>query len=94
MVRNDEECRRLRERLIPGEKPGINVTMGADEGQRPRFLVNLPRGLSDCRVGIEEAVVVQLELSGVGMSALGSIRDWKLQCSFLKSSNLLAIRTN
>ena len=94
MVRNDEECCRLRKRLVSGEEPGIHVTMGAHEGQRPRFFVDLPRGFSDCRVGIEEAVVVQLELSGVGMSALGSIRDWKLQCSFLKSSNLLAIRTN
>jgi hypothetical protein len=94
MVRNDEQSRRLRERLVSREKAGVHVAMGANEGQRPCFFVNLPRGFPDRRVGIEEAVVVQLELSGVGMSAVGSIRDWKLQCSFLKSSNLLAIRTN
>ena len=66
--------------LVSGEKPGIHVTMGANEGQPPRLFVDLARGFPDCRVGIEEAVFVQLELSGVGIGALGSIRDWRLQC--------------
>jgi hypothetical protein len=63
MVRNDEQRRRFGERLISGQEPGIDMTVRANERQPPRFLVNLASRLAYGGVGVEEPVVVELELS-------------------------------
>ena len=75
VVGNDQQGGRFRKWLIPGEHTGIDVPVRADERQRPCLLVDLPRRCANGSVGVEEPVVVQLELACLAKRTCRSASD-------------------
>jgi len=59
MVRLENERRRLRERVVGGEEPWVDVSVRADQGQLARFVVDLPGDSTDGGIGIEEPIRVE-----------------------------------
>src|ERR687888_2221647 len=58
MIGRDDERRRLGERFVLREKPGIDVSVGADEGQIANLLVQRSRRAPNRRIRIEETILV------------------------------------
>src|SRR5512133_2314859 len=89
MIRNDQQGSGLREWVIPREQCRIDVAVRADERQGARLLVHRARSLPNCGVGIEEPIVVQLELEAFHVSASQRVgNSLEIGCSSARSRNL------
>src|SRR5581483_7421600 len=59
MVRNDEERRRVGERLVVGEPGGVRVAVRTDDGERSHTPVEAASDRALARVGRQQAILGQ-----------------------------------